>query len=166
MPRQRQGENGSKSLTPGSLLRSHRFKRQGMEARIQFVTQQIVDCTMTGQPSHSGKMRRHNADTKMRFSLAVKAFLMSGVEVAFVDDLQVFGRKGLRKFAFDCCLYGHLLYRSPDRFRHQITPLPESFTGIGPKPASMAWRFIKSQFLYRAKNTGYLASHEDEFEIR
>lgn len=62
-----------------------------MDTGIQFRAQQIVDGAMAGQPPHSGKMRRHNADTKMRFTLAVKAFLMPGMKVALVDDFKMFG---------------------------------------------------------------------------
>lgn len=93
-----------------------------MHAGGQLVGKQRIDGAVALKPAFAGKAFRHDADAKMCFTGTIKGFvvvgagmMMSGMEMAFIENGKAFGRKGRGKFAFDCRLDGQGLLRLPYR---------------------------------------------------
>lgn len=72
-----------------------------MQSKSDFLTDEIVDHAMSGYSVPALECVGHDADSKVRFTAAIELFLMPGMQVAFIDDLNKAGIECLFYFLFD-----------------------------------------------------------------
>lgn len=69
-----------------------------MQAGIEFLGGEFVDRAVALKPAHAQEGVRNDSDAKMGFARAVERFLVAGVKMAFVDDLERLRMKGAFEF--------------------------------------------------------------------
>lgn len=91
-----------------------------MDICSQFSGENVIDGPVPLDAAHARKGGGHDADTKMRFTLAVESAIfagtglaMAGMKVAFIDDGKALGRKCRLKPRLDRGLDGQGSLPSP-----------------------------------------------------
>ncbi len=75
-----------------------------MQSRVDFGFQDIVDGAVTGNAAHADESAGNNPYPHMGFAGAVDIRMVAGMQMAFVDNNQSFGRKGRGELCFDAAL--------------------------------------------------------------
>lgn len=83
-----------------------------MQAGGYFFPCLFVDGAMARQPVHALEGRGNNADAQMCLSGTVKAFLVPGMKVTLVDDLEMLRSEGFFQFALKAVAKTHVLHFS------------------------------------------------------
>ncbi|KRC00211.1 hypothetical protein ASE23_12190 [Rhizobium sp. Root73] len=75
-----------------------------MQSRVDFGLQDIIDGSMASDAAHADESAGNNSHPHMGFAGAVDIGMVAGMQVAFVDNNQSFGRKGRGELGFDAAL--------------------------------------------------------------
>jgi len=83
-----------------------------MDAAPKLLREDIVDCPMAINPTHAAECLRDDADAKMRLAGSIEFFfttvvqmVVSGMQMALVQNDQALRRKVSRQLFFNCFLY-------------------------------------------------------------
>jgi len=95
----------------GVMSRRFGFHGKRMQACVKFAFQKVIDHAVALDAAHSGKGRTDNPDPDMRPALPVKTRLVTRMQVAFIDNDQLAGRKPVPEDGLDrlCAVHGEIL---------------------------------------------------------
>ena len=107
-----------------------------MDAAPKLLREDIVDCPMAINPTHAAECLRDDADAKMRLAGSIEFFfttvvqmVVSGMQMALVQNDQALRRKVSRQLFFNCFLYRQTELLIPYVANPTLSKIPPGHAG-------------------------------------